>query len=269
MFTLKNDTLEVVVLDPVADSGRFGTRYCTGGYIFQVTDATHGPLMTGPTYPDAFDWFNGQGIPDAFNLAPLKVAEGNTAMLLGIGLCDLQKNEIEELCKWQVAQTDGQIKFTTQHVFQDWAVDLVRTVKLINRTIRSETEVRNVGKKFLPISWFPHPFYPHPNTDELLKLNIPVTFGESSGYVQAESGFIARKGWPWTNGHYQALDHAAANALVVIQRHPKLGQVTATCSYIPTFFPIWGNPITFSWEPFYERTVAPGQSASWTIDYDF
>ena len=269
MFTLKNSTLEVELLDPIADSARFGPRYCSGGYIFQVTDATHGPLLTGPTYPDSFDQFNGQGIPDAFNLAPLRAAEGDTAMLLGIGLCDLKKNVIVEPCQWQIEQGEGFAKFTTNHAFNDWSVDLVRTVRLINRTIRSETQVTNTGKRFLPISWFPHPFYPHPDTDELIKLNIPVSFGKSSGYAQVESGFIARTGWPWTGGHYQPLDHAATNPLVVIQKHPKLGQVTATCSYVPAFFPIWGNPITFSWEPFFERTVAPGQDASWAIDYDF
>ena len=269
MFTLKNDALEVELLDPVADKARSGPRYCTGGYIFQVTDVAHGALMSGPTYPDKFDWFNGQGIPDAFNLAPLKAAEGEPAMILGIGLCDLKTNTIVEPCQWQVEQGDGQVKFTTKHTFNDWEVDLVRTVKLINRTIRSVTEVSNVGKRFLPISWFPHPFFPHPTTDELLKLNIPVSFGKSTGYEMAESGFIARKDWPWGGGHYQALDHAATNPLVVIQRHPTLGQMTATCSYVPTFFPIWGNTITFSWEPFFERTVAPGQAAGWTIDYDF
>ncbi len=39
MITLANDSLEVQFLDPVADRARFGVRYCTGGYIFQVRDA--------------------------------------------------------------------------------------------------------------------------------------------------------------------------------------------------------------------------------------
>jgi hypothetical protein len=85
----------------------------------------------------------------------------------------------------------------------------------------------------------------------------------------APSGFIRRKGWPWTEGYYQILDHDAGHSLTVIQKHPLLGQVCATCSYVPTFFPIWGNERTFSWEPFLERTVAAGQDTTWRIDYDF
>jgi hypothetical protein len=54
-----------------------------------------------------------------------------------------------------------------------------------------------------------------------------------------------------------------------MQRHPKLGLISASCSYVPTFFPIWGNQHTFSWEPFFERLLAPQQNLSWWIDYDF
>ncbi len=90
-----------------------------------------------------------------------------------------------------------------------------------------------------------------------------------SSYELAENGFIRRKGWPWQDGRFQGLDHAAQNNLVVLQRHPLLGLVAATCSYVPSFFPIWGNPNTFSWEPYLERTIGAGQELEWWIDYDF
>jgi len=55
----------------------------------------------------------------------------------------------------------------------------------------------------------------------------------------------------------------------VLQKHPVLGLVAGTCSYVPAFLPIRGNRRTFSWEPFFERTKAPGQTTTLWIDYDF
>lgn len=272
MFTLHNHHLTVEILDPVADQARFGVRYCTGGYIFQIHDATHGPLLSGPTYPDSFNWFDGQGIPDAFNLSPLKTSESEpVALILGIGLCDLSNNTIKELCQWQVNPMGNSLHFATQHTFHDWAVEIERTVTLIQRTVRSVTAVRATGKRPVPIRWFPHPFFPQlpAGHDELLKLNVPVGFAENNAYAVAENGFICRQNWPWTGGNFQALDHAGLGNLVIIQRHPLLGQITATCSYAPDFFPIWGNTQTFSWEPYLERTIFGGQQLRWTIDYDF
>ena len=220
-------------------------RYCTGGYIFQVQDATHGPLLSGPTYPDSFNWFDGQGIPDAFNLSPLKTSESDpVALVLGIGLCDLTANTIQEACQWQVTPTEGAIRFTTQHTFHDWTVELERTVTLIERTVRSDTSVRSVGRRPVPLRWFPHPFFPQlpSGHDELIKLNFPVGFPESNAYELAANGFIRRKGWPWGSGYFQALDHNALTNLIVIQRHPQLGQLTAPVAMRRTSFPIWGNP---------------------------
>jgi hypothetical protein len=282
MYALSNDTLEVAILDPVADRARLGTRYCTGGYIFSVTDAKLGSLMSGPTYPDSFNVFDGQGIPDSFNLSPLlawpnprhphvpppDVPRDVHALVLGVGVCDLESSTVLEWCDWKVDASETIITMSTHHAHQGFEVDLVRTVSLIGRTLRSWTQVSNGGRP-VPIRWFPHPFFPHPETDELVKFNIRVTFPENPGYMMAPSGFIARKNWPWHGGPYQALDHAATTNLVVMQKHPKLGLVGATCSYIPSFFPIWGNANTFSWEPFLERSLAPGQATSWWIDYDF
>ena len=77
------------------------------------------------------------------------------------------------------------------------------------------------------------------------------------------------------------------------QTHPSLGLLAAKCSYCPTFFPIWGNGRTFSWEPYLvraesasfahgasahlcvagcsgqERSVGGGMVEEWTIDYEF
>jgi hypothetical protein len=157
----------------------------------------------------------------------------------------------------------------TTQAFGRYQLTLERTVSLAGRTVRSATRLDNTGAMFIPMRWFPHPFYPHPETDELCRFNFPVGMPADAQYELAPSGFVRRKGWPWTDGHFQALDHDAQTDLVILQKHPLLGLVAATCSYAPTFFPIWGNAYTFSWEPYLERTVAAGQSLSWWIDYEF
>ena len=115
MYTLSNDQLVVSILNPVADQSRFGVRYCTGGYIFQVSDARLGELMSGPTSPDSFNWFDGQGIPDAFNQHPLRDPKGNgeTALIIGIGLCNLTERTVTEFCAWDVEQGSDAIRMTT------------------------------------------------------------------------------------------------------------------------------------------------------------
>jgi hypothetical protein len=270
MFTLKNDTLTVRVLDPVADRERFGTRYCTGGYIFQIDDKRLGPLLSGPTYPDSFNTFDGQGIPDAFNLDPLR-GDGTEVAIIGIGVCDLQSNTVREFCAWEVAEWQTHLRMRTTQRYHHWAFTLTRTITLTQRTVRSHTELHNHGAAPVPVRWFPHPFYPQcTDTDDLCKLNVAVDLPEK-GYALAPNDWITRRGWPWSNkgGEYQALTHDATEPLMLLQRHPALGMAAARCSYVPDFFPIWGNLRTFSWEPFLERTVAIGQRLAWHIDYDF
>ena len=274
MHTLSNTELTVSILDPLADQARFGTRYCTGGYIFQIDDRQRGPLLAGanyPDYPDGFIPYNGQGIPDAFNLSPLAEPKqgGPLALIVGIGLCDLVADTVVEFCQWKVEETAGALTMRTAQSFQSFALNLERTVGLQGRTVRSTARLTNTGQSFIPLRWFPHPFYPQPPGDELCRFNVPVSMPDNPGYVFAPSGFIARRNFPDGRGYFQPLEMDAHAPLVVIQKHPVIGLTTGTCSYVPTWMPIWGNANTFSWEPYLERTVAPGQTAEWWIDYDF
>jgi hypothetical protein len=271
MYTLSNDALAVDILNPVADQGRFGPRYCTGGYIFQVTDAKLGPLMSGPTYPNDFNWFDGQGIPDAFHLSPLRDqnATDSLGLILGIGICDLAAREVREFCVWDVTQQGTSITMRTMHQYGNFAAELARTVTLAQRTVRSHTQLTNRGSMPISVRWYPHPFYPHPIGDELIKLNIPVAAIDDPAYTLQDNGFIARTGWPWTKGYFLPLNHAASTNLVVVQKHPLLGLVAGLCSYAPAFFPIWGNANTFSWEPYLERGIGGNQELTWWIDYEF
>lgn len=273
MYLLNNNKLEVKLLDPIADRDKFGVRYCTGGYIYQVSDPRFGNLLTGPTYPDSFNWFDGQGIPDAFNWAPLRAPDKDDSevLILGIGLCDVLNKQVTQFCDWQIETAAQHIRFTTQQRFANYALQLVRTVSLHERTVRSHTQITNQGSDFIPINWFPHPFYAQPKqSDELCLLNIPIAIeSQNQGYACGANGFIQRKTWPEQKGFYLPLEHQAQQPLTVLQRHDQLGLVGATCSYVPDYFPIWGNQHTFSWEPFFQHIVAPAKSISWWIDYHF
>ncbi|MGA7207121.1 MAG: hypothetical protein WBX27_21115 [Specibacter sp.] len=271
MLTIENAQLVIDIFDPRSDQNYLGTRYCSGGFIFQVTDKVLGPLLSGPTFPDSYNVFDGQGIPDSFNLAPLRGAKDPLALVLGVGLCDLGDNTLREPCLWNINVKARSIVFTTRHVFQEWIVELERTITLEGRTVISRTVARNAGADRFPIVWFPHPFFPQlpDGSDELIKVNPAVGMPDNQAYGLSPNGFIHRKAWPWTGDYYQALNVAKSSELVIIQRHPTLGMVTAGCNYAPTYFPIWGNRNTFSWEPMIERTMAPTQEADWQIDYDF
>jgi hypothetical protein len=271
MLHLRNDELTIDVLDPVADRARFGVRYCTGGYVFQVHDKQRGELLSGPTYPASFNWFDGQGIPDAFNLGPLTSTKTTgEALIVGIGVCDLVARKVKTFDEWRVTTGATELAFTMTQRYEQHALSLERKVSLAGRTVRSWTSLTNLAEGMLPIRWFPHPFYPQTATDDLLWVNAPLAWKDGEhGYGLERNGFIARRGWPWAEGKYLPLDHEATAPLVLLQRHPKLGLVGASLSYVPDYFPIWGNPQTFSWEPFLERTVGPAQSLAWWIDYSF
>lgn len=271
MIKLSNDSLMVEILDPVEDRDRFGPRYCTGGYIFQVIDKTHGPLLSGPTYPESFNWFDGQGLPEAFHQQPIPDPSdpASPVLVVGIGRCDLAAGRIVEYCRWnQTIDPDGcSARFSTVQTTGNTAFELERTVTLIGRSLSSESSIDNTGSTPIPIRWFPHPFFPHPADDELFLPGFAVSFPESEGFKIGENGFVRRKNWPWTDGCYQAVDHHAKAPSTILQRHPKLGMVAVTLSYVPGLFPIWGNRNTFSFEPYLERTIAAGQRLAWSITY--
>ena len=76
------------------------------------------------------------------------------------------------------------------------AATLLNLLGVTIAAARTEGTVTVDGERFVPLCWFPHPFYPQPEGDELCRLNIPVQMADNPGYTLAESGFIARRGWP-------------------------------------------------------------------------
>ena len=284
MYALKNSELSVLILDPEADKNRLGSRYCTGGYIYQVTDTQKGELLSGPQYPIAApDVFDGQGAPDMFQqaLGADGAPVGGEVGCLGVGTVlrtspiepfDVRHNrKVADFVQWQVENHMGTLTMRTSAFFKDWAYRLMRQVKLTGRSIISRTVIHSVGKASLPVRWFAHPFFPLTEDDVLCKFSIPVQMPENPGYFINGEGYICRKPeHDWKSGWYQALEYEkTGRSLTVIQKHPKVGQVTMITDFIPSFLPIWGNHRTFSFEPYFETQLAPRDEAEWSLEYQF
>jgi hypothetical protein len=279
MLALKNEQLDVSILDPIADADRLGTRYCTAGFIFQVADSqgtpARGILLSGPTFPDSYNLFDGQGAPDAFQptLVLDQEADGRPLRVLGIGigLVDAKANTVTERCEWDITHGDGFMRFRTTQASGPWRFDLERTLTLRGRTLRSETVLDNTGSRHVPFQWYPHPFFPLYPTGECCKLNVPITLPDNPGFELLESGFLRMKRFPWTGSenHFQLLGHSGTAPVSFIQKHPVTSLVAASCDYVPTRLPVWGNRFTFSFEPYLERTLHPREAARWSITYDF
>lgn len=288
MLTLSNDQLVVSVLHPEEDQARLGARYCVGGYVYDVTDRRLGVITSGPGYPreDPPPAFDGQGLPEAFP-TPLWVGmfpadpdsrpeAGTRVLVIGVGMVEataaekIREMPVQEYCPWQIHQTPTRLRMTTQQAHAGWELGLTRDLTLINRTLISETRLVNTGRDPISFRWFPHPFFPNPR-GECCKFNLAVSMPENAGYRLLDSGFVeAKPEATWNRvGHFQALTFSPTDRLVVVQRHPTLGLLTAICSFTPSWLPIWGNCNTFSFEPYLSQTVEPGAEASWSISYDF
>ncbi len=277
MLQLDGESLRVSVLDPAADRDRLGTRYCTAGFIFQVEDSSRGPLLSGPTYPDSYNLYDGQGIPDAFqpHLVLEQNKDGTPALVLGIGigLIDTKANLVGERAVWKVAKAAGTLVFHAEQAAGPWSFTLERTLTLRGRTLRSETALSNTGTRHVPFQWYPHPFYPLYPTGECCRMSVPVTLPENPGYELLPNAFLGMKHLPWdpkkNENHFQLVGHPGDRPVSFTQKHPVTSIVTAACDYVPARLPVWGNTRTFSFEPYYERNLSPQDTARWSMTYDF
>lgn len=284
MFKLQNNDLTVFILDPTADAAKLGSRYCTGGYIWQVTDARHGDLCSGPRYPGETNTFDGQGMPDMF-FTPLMYENtplGGEVACIGVGRVRrtspqepfyvLYNPEVIEYLSWEISPlAENGLRFSTAHTFRGWAYNLVREVSLRGRAVYSRTAIQSTGTDPIPVRWFAHPFFPVPTDNVLCRFSNSVSMPENPGYFFNEAGFVERKpGFDWHTGCYQALEYQAnGKPFSVIEKHPKVGQVTTVTDFQPGFLPIWGNARTHSFEPYFIQEIAPGGGAAWSIDYQF
>jgi len=236
--------------------------------IFQIDDDS-GPLLAGPTYPDGFNWYDGQGIPDSFAPGALRAARtpSSHALIPGIGVCDTSARTVLEFCEWAVSERPGQIGFRSTQTWEDYSFALERTVSLSGRVVRSHTRLANLGSTSVPVSWFPHPFYPLPVEGPLCSFPAPVEVPSGTTYSVADDGYL------------RCSDPAALQSIAVrcngsgpldvLQHHPSLGLVAARFSFPAAHIVAWANTNTFSFEPYLEQTVGRGMALEWYVEYHF
>ncbi|CAN5601474.1 hypothetical protein BH10CHL1_BH10CHL1_47690 [soil metagenome] len=284
MYILKNNQLSVAILDPQTDLDRCGSRYCVGGYIYQVTDNIKGELFSGPQYPAPYpDVFDGQGAPDMFlaNLHGDTAPVGGEVGIIGVGRVrrtstktpfSVRDNpEVIEFLPWRVTQGPNSILMETEQTFAEWSYHLSRLVTLMGRAVYSRTEIRNVGQPVLPVRWFAHPFFPLTEDRVYCQFSTPVSMAENPGYGVNAQGFIQQKSdFNWKAGHFQWLQYEkTGNSMTIIERHPTIGAVTTVTDFMPDPLPVWSNDRTFSFEPYLARQLATGEAAAWSIEYRF
>lgn len=283
MLLLQNHELALEIIDPVADQGVLGSRYCTGGYVFQIKDNKKGRLLSGPTYPDGqYNAFDGQGMPEVFVTALNEDSAqvGEDVLVLGVGLVTRISTKtpfhvrdnpcVKTFCSWKIEQSSARIDMAASHHFDKWDIGLERTIALSGRSVISATRVANTGDADCLVRWFPHPFFPFPENGLACRFCRPVDVPDNPGYFLNNQGFLEMKrDYDWQNGLYQPIVWKEPLAFESVLCHPLCKTVHMRCDYVPSFFPVWANSRTFSVEPYLERRISSGERFSWKIEYVF
>ncbi|MBL9211643.1 MAG: hypothetical protein JNL92_14320 [Opitutaceae bacterium] len=281
MLFLENPFLRVAVLDPAdpADLARQGSRYCHGGYVWQVSDAAGVPLLAGPEFPHPDpSAFNGQGLPESFRHrrrdgTPLT---WSADIGLGIGIGELAAPardlvEIRTKCPWSVDRSPDALTFQTRQTGAGFACELTRTLRLVDCTVGSFSELTNVGARTLELQWFAHPFWPLTDGQARVRLPAGTTVPENPGFAIAAEGTL-RFRRPFVSpddSQFALLTLPPHQPLRLSVDHPRLARVSFETSFVPDECPVWANAHTISVEPYLNLRLAPGETRRWHVQHRF
>lgn len=281
MLQLVNSELRVALLDPCEDTTRLGSRYCSGGYVYQVTDMVLGDLLSGPAFPEPFPSpFDGQGLPEVFETALNPEAlPGENVEVLGVGAVlrespgpfHVRHNPtVSDRVEWKVEQGPGSFFFRTERPFGGWRYRLSRGVRLDGRTLHSETTLENLGARELPLRWFSHPFFPFLEGERACTFSRKIQVPENPGFSpQGETGVLLNPGHDWDAGCFQPLDMEWGIPLEAKVDHPKTGGIHVECDFPLAWLPVWANDRTFSFEPYLQCRLGAQESFTWAMRYHF
>lgn len=288
MLQLANRDLRVDLLDPrePADIARQGWRYCWGGYVWQVTDAQRGPLLSGPEFPKADpSAFNGQGLPESFRHARRDTLDRLTwkddvGLALGAGILAANPGasgpgpdsvRLVAPCDWRVTTNPDHITFHTQHSAAGFVYDLTRTIELRGRTLDSRTQLTNHGSARLTLQWFSHPFWALTAGRARITLPPGTTIPENPGFhVNAEGVLTFKRPFVTADDNqFALLSLPPGRELNLTVNHPQLARITFATSFVPDECPVWANAHTISVEPYLNLALAPGETRHWHVRHGF
>lgn len=281
MFYLRNQHLTVSILDPIADQARLGPRFCTGGYIYQIADAIHGPLFSGPEFPtEQPAVFNGQGLPEVFQFTlyedEREVEEEK--LIIGVGVVDKREPQLpynlftnsqtKVFCEWQVRQNENSICMETTQSYKQWTLHLTRDIRLVGRTVSILTRIKNLGTAAMTFRWFAHPFFPlNPDgrcAQFLMPIHLPVN---PAFFINQQNCLEMNSTHNWREGYFQFLEGCQNEKFSALQFHPQLPQLQVVGDFPLLKVAIWANDRTFSFEPFYQDIVLVGDEKCWRLEY--
>jgi hypothetical protein len=279
MIALGNGSLRALLLHPEEDRPLLGPRFCAAGYIRQIEDQASGPLLSGPEYPSASpDVVNGQGAPDVFQntLFDNPNETPDFKLIIGVGLVKntqrLRQTDshfscrVEQFCDWRLTSSNCELVASTEQEYSAFALRLTRSVRVTNNRIESFTKLFNrSGRAPLPFRWFAHPFFPVPCTARF-RSSLTIPDGPAFGRT-VDGRIVLKQEYPWRNGYFLEATNAAGCRL---QAEIEIGEgssITCETDFELSKLALWANERTFSIEPFYARTLQPGEEAAWTVTY--
>ncbi len=283
MLYLQNSDLKISILDPGSsvDIERFGPRFCTGVYVYQVEKKGIGPVLSGPCYPDAIPPVSdGQGLPEVFQPTFLddSIRDGDPTLIIGVGKVaynhDIhimrEKESVVNFCDWDVEATDRSILMVTSQQFGQLSFHLIRNALLENGNLIINTTIQNSSDKSFLFRWFAHPFFQLTNQNIECTLDFRGDMTPNAGFSLSADRMIRMKAdCDWKTGHYQMLENTTDEIFEAKISSMQNPTISMKGNFPLSKVALWANDRTFSIEPFYEKQVMPLEEISWQISYTF
>jgi hypothetical protein len=285
MLYLKNNTLTVEVLDPIKDQHLLGSRYCTGGYIWQVIHKEFGALLSGPFYPQPVPpTFDGQGFPEVFESAAPDADHkdvGASVLVPGVGIVkksspivpfhSRNNPDVIRFCSWETSISPNSIVMKTMQTLDNFQCLIKREITLIDLEIISRTSFICSGTPSFNLSWFAHPFFPLNADFRCCRFSIPAGHLSNDAFFLDENSGILKiqPSFDYSKSSFTLLDIPSGNIITIDQFHPSIAKVTVTANFPVSKMPVWTNKNTFSFEPYFQTCLKENLESTWMMRYHF